>query len=327
MKKELYRALVVIIVLVTPSVMGNEATRTVRNGEMVPFFFAITPAGHGVVPQSENSVTETLHAMRNQIRVVAPGGMVPVSTTAGVLVGYYADGASALAYRAVALPLPEGTRPVDIDRTRVVRVGGSTLRLSPWRLPAYPEPIVTDGRDNDWSDEEPQVLFDPHSVPIRIEDATAGRLLVPEDARFWRTGGTAVNRLYGVPGTRSFHLALDTSGVILDNTGFHFHLMTDDSEVEEYAEFAVLVDGPSGPVVYRSGDRSYRWAGQYAVRSDFIEIDISYSPLQEEVRRLRLRSDDGATIFASLTTSHRVPGRAERFLLGMTPVPESLLRQ
>lgn len=326
MKKELYRALVVIFVLAAPLVSAEEATRTIRNGEMVPFFFAVAPADHGMVPQSEAGVTRTLHAMKDHIRVIAPGGMIPMPTSAGFLVGYYADGTSALAYRAVAIPLSESTRPIDIDRSRIVRVGGSTLQLSPWRLPAYAEPIVVDGHDTDWNGEDPLFRFDARSAPVRMYDAVAGRPLAPEEARFRRTGGTAVSELYAVPGTGHFYLALRTRTTILDNTGFHFHLLTDDSDVEEYAQFVVLVDGSSGPVVFRSPGRPFRWAGQYVIRDDFIEIEVSYAPLRDEVQRLRREAGENATVYASLTTSHRVPGRAERFLLGTTPLPESLLR-
>lgn len=323
--------------------------RTLINGERLLFGFIFLPhqAVEGKDLSLEEDILILLRDHRDSLRMVAPEGMVPVSGQPGVLLGYFAGDSSAVSFRVARIDLEAGSLPVRVDRSQLVQTtGGRRLHLSPWDIPAWPEAIFPDGLDDDWEDISPirsfSSIFLPPQVELRSgralsfqegadrEDAgqerddqegiDQARILAGSDdiasARFWRLGGTMVRHVYSHVGRDSWFLALRTEEQILDNTGYHFRLSPE-------AELVVLVDGRSGPVVYRRRGESPRWAGQYALNNRFLEIQLDRDLLGQALEQAT-RGETEPLREISLITSHRTPSRVERFYLAELPLPRGL---
>lgn len=315
--------LIVLLVTVFP-LSADRGDRTLVNEERSPFVFVVLPANYSVVPQSVSSITGALTRARDNLRIVAPEGMLPVSPEQGTLVGYYAGSASALSFRAVVIPLPTGRNPVKVNRSQIVRIGGTAVQLSQWDLPAYPEPVVPDGLDDEWSEESPILTFPAHSIPERVEDLSHGVAIEPEESVFWRMGGTMARRVYSIDGTGYWFVAVRSRGPILNNTGYHFRVVTDETPRQIIGEFSVLVDGRSGPVVYREPTRPIQWVGQYAFYDDFVEIQISKKSVRESLLGKGGRAESEVA-HIEFSASHRSLNRAERFSLGSFTVTPTVL--
>ena len=318
-----------IILLFSHTLVAEQATRTLLNNERAPFVYVVLSPDRAVVPQSEGSVTRALQHGQNNLRVVAPEGMVPIGVEEGILVGYFAGPASGLSYRAVVVPLAAGEAPVTIDRSRIVRVGSTALQLSPWELPAWPEPVIVDGIAADWENERPAASFGGTDIPVRLELASLGQPLSMDESVFWRMGGTAVRRVYTIDGTDRWFVAIRTEGPILNNTGYHLRLVKESTPPQTVVEFSLLVDGRSGPVVFRPGVDSIgsvepiRWVGQYALHDNFLELEIDRTVVRSLLRETGLPGNGAVTV--DFSGSHRTPSRSERFILGSFPLPESLI--
>ncbi len=304
-----------------PGTLRGE-TRTIVNTERAPLVFAVVSPDRTVVPQSESSITRALNASAEDLRVVAPQGMVPVDSGKGTLVGYYAGLVSGLSYRAVVVSLPDGSTPVTIDRSRIVRVGDSTLQLAPWDLPAYPEPVMIDGIAIDWEEERPLLSFTTTDVPVRVEAASLGETISLEESRFWRIGGTAVRHVYSQDGANRWFTAILADGPILNDTGYHLRLVTAETPQRAIGEVSILVDGRSGPVVYHSADGSLHWVGQYGKHENFIEFEVDRPSIRDHLRSLELLG--AGPLYVEVAASHRAGNRAERFSLGTFAFPQSI---
>lgn len=283
-------------------------SRTIINAERAPFFFTVLAPDHTIVPQSEGSIAATLRRNQWELRSIAPEGMVPITHEAGILVGYFGGSASGLMHRPVVHFLSAGATPVTIDRDSIERVGGIALRLAPWELPALPDPIVLDGRDGDWQEISPMHSFSTMNTPPRLEETLQGREITLDETRFWRAGGTLIRELYLTEGRNNWYLAIRTDGPILNNTGFHLRPHPE-------LEIAILVDGRTGPAVYRWSDGTVDWAGQYVLNSAFLEMAIDKHAVPTVVTDYLTRiAPESSQI--DIATSHRTPSRAERFTLG-----------
>lgn len=315
----------VLFLFILPSAVAGDGARTLLNEERAPFVFALIPADRLLVPQSESSVARALRSAQSDLRVVAPEGMVPLGTSEGILVGYFDGPASGLSRRAVVIPLARGDAPVRVDRSSIVRVGETAMQLPPWELPSWPEPVMIDGLAADWEAEEPVATYATGDIPLRVELASRGERLEPEDSIFWRMGGTAVRHVYVLDGRDRWFVALRAEGPILNNTGYHVRVVLENDTRETLLEFSLLVDGRSGPVVYRprEGDlEPLRWAGQYALHDSFLEMEIDRALLRTYLREAGAL--DGRAVSVDFAGSHRTSSRAERFTLGSFLLPESL---
>lgn len=314
--------LTVLLAILLPAGADPHA-RTLVNGEQAPFLYTVVPPDHPVVPQSAQSIADAFRLDDGgHLALAASGGMVPFPYRTGTLVGYFGGPPSALQHRVVVLPLTESDAPVRIDRSVTVRIGGDPLRLSPGDLPSWQEPVMIDGVASDWDDADPVFEFGADDQPRRVESASIGAEISADEARFWRMGGTAVRELYTIDGTRRSFLALRAHGPILNNTGYHVRFVKEGSTRETIQEFSVLVDGNSGPVVYRhDNDGTVRWVGQYALRGNFLELEVD-RPLVQEIIGDALGTGNHRVTF-DFATSHRSSARSERFTLGIVALRES----
>ncbi|TVR70418.1 MAG: hypothetical protein EA427_05890 [Spirochaetaceae bacterium] len=324
--------LVTVLLFVAFSATAGSGVRTLINGERAPFLFAVIPPDRLVVPQSESSVARALQHARNDLRLVAPEGMVPIGIDEGILVGYFDGPASGLSLRAVVIPLGADESPVTVDRSRIIRVGGTAMQLPPWEIPSWSEPVMVDGLASDWEEERPVAAYGATDLPVRLEQASQGERLDPEESFFWRMGGTAVRRVYLLDGRDRWFVALRTDGPILNNTGYHLRVVTEEEPRKTILEFSLLVDGRSGPVVYRVirgtevpglEPAPMRWAGQYALHDNFLEMEIDRALLRRYLRDADALGENTVTL--DFAGSHRTTSRAEHFVLGSFPLPESLI--
>ncbi|SIQ01717.1 hypothetical protein SAMN05920897_102225 [Alkalispirochaeta americana] len=312
--------------------------RTLVNGERLLFGFILLPhqAVEGRDLSLEEDILILLRDHRNSLRMVAPEGMVPIPDQKGVLLGYFAGDSSAVSFRVARIDLEEGTLPVRVDRSQLVETeGGRRLHLSPWDIPAWPEAIFPDGLDDDWEEIAPIRSFSAIALPEHLEIRSdlvgldpgsfsappEGKLLgVAGDdiasARFWRLGGTMIRHLYSYEGRDSWFLALRTEERVLDNTGYHF-------QISPNAELVVLVDGRSGPVVYRRQGEHPQWAGQYTLNNRFVEIQLDRRLFSQALAQAGAEAGEPLREL-SLVTSHRTPSRVERFYLSRFPIPPGL---
>lgn len=260
--------------------------RTVINAENVPVVYAFVPneelpliVSRGSEPPPPQSAIALLQERGDELNLLAPGGMWRIPTDPGVIVGYYTGGASALTDRLVSIAVPTGREPVRIV-PYIDPAGGSATLVETWDVPDYPEPVLLDGMNDEWSEIADVARFGSMSEPPRIEDSVRGEEIEPQAARFYRVAGTGVRRVRSVLGTRWWFVAIDAGASIESGTYYHLRVFPRRDTASSAGQVVVPIDAVSGPVVFRDPTGRVSLVGQYVRRRSFVEFSIARGTIE-----------------------------------------------
>ncbi len=291
----------VLMVVVFAAWLGAlPADRTIVNPEGVPLFYAFVPqreesviGGPEALYDDPEQLIAGIQEYTGEVRTLAPGGMWRIPSDSGVIVGYFGDGNAPVALQLVAMPVPEGTGPVEI-----IPFGDGAYRLERWEVPEFSEPIVLDGMDGEWESRDPIVRFGAMESAARIEDSVRGRLLSQDDALFWRDYGTGIRSVKSVLGAGWWYVAIDATEPIEAGTFYHFRLFPDRDTASSAGQLVVPVDDHSGPVVFRAPAGTITLVGQYVRRGTFLELSIARDTV-ESMMPLAFENDWSVDIASS----------------------------
>ncbi len=256
--------------------------RTVVNPERDPLIYVFVPqeqlpeefAERDTSPGAA-AIAFLLREYQESLDILPPGGMWRVPQERGILAGYFLPkrGADiAGQYRFVSMVLAAGG-----DTILVVpasgSIVGSTTRLKQHQLPERNEPVLLDGRPEDWSGTDfARILVT--AEPRRVEIAGTGREVPVIHARHWRSGGTGILRIGQVVSERRLYVSITTSEPIVRDTYYYFRLFQGDNPKKTKGDVIIPVSGSSGPVLFRGVDGSLVAVGQYALQGNFLEGEI-----------------------------------------------------
>ena len=312
--------LVLVLGLFLPGVLPAQApgARTLQNGEGAPLLFLFVP---DAVTDDPAVVLERLQMGALNLQELAPRGMWRIPPTDGTIVGYYAGGPSAVAFRLLQRPVRAGTAVITVGAEDTIDSGDGVGTIAPWQLPASAEPVSLDGADRDWEETVPVVRRAALADPVRIEDLASGTPRTVDESRLWQDGGSAVRTVRAQLGRDWWFVAVESSTAIADGLGVHIRAYPRRSVPSPAGEYVVLVAGDSGPVVFRAPGGRVDLVGQYVRRGRFLEFSVSRASLDRIVPDLFDRE-----FSMDLATSYREAGEGERFSLATVFGPEVFAR-
>lgn len=310
--KRILIGLIAIPILVGAAWTQDLGPRTLINGENAPLVYLALDGSQSDRISSREAAIELLRTNRRRLETVAPGGMWRIEDGPRTLVGYYSGGSSVVGYRLLIKETGTGSNPITVNREDIIRsTTGESVGLAPWELPERPEPVLVDGDPIEWQGIDPILQFSRYFTPSRIEDAATGDLLEEENAVLWRRAGTGIRTVKSVAGARYWYVAIETANAIGDGTGYVLRVFGDRENAAPLGELVILVDGASGPVVFRAGDGTVDLIGEYVRNDRIIEAGVRRIELESLVENL---FDSPASF--DVATTRRVDTRMERFSIG-----------
>lgn len=272
--KRFVLSLFVVIVAATvciPTMAALPPGRTMINGESAPLIYTFVATNEQTLDRERSIALLQEHS--DALQVLAPGGMWRIPRTPGVVVGYFSGGPSAVSERIVALSIGEGIEPlvVSVDDA----ISGEDGRGEAWELPTYPEPVVLDGMDDDWSSSETLIRTGAMETPPRVEESRSGTEIAIDDAAMWRVGGTGLQTVQSVLGENGWYLAFRTSETIEDGTFYHLRIFPNRDTASPAGQVVIPIAEKSGPVVFRDPGGTVSLVGQYVRRESFVECVVA----------------------------------------------------
>ena len=259
-------ALVALVSLGCTTVAAQTGERTIVNSEGVPLVFVFLP--DQTEETLDRGVSETLRAHTAELFELAPRSMWRISERAGLIFGYFAGDGNALSSTVVRRRVSAGNTTVRIS------AADAGARMARWELPGALEPVSLDGREEDWQDLEPVLRRAALDEPVRVERATSGDQIEPDEADLWGRSGSAVRTVKTAAGRQWWFAAVESSTAFAPGTAIHLRVFPQRSRASSAGEIVVAVGEDSGPVVFRGPAGRVELVGQYVLRGSFLEFSV-----------------------------------------------------
>lgn len=287
---------ILFVFLISVSVLAVVAIphgRTIVNRQSVPFVFSFVAMDElpligrqqDSAPNREDAVS-ILNARADALEVIAPGGMWRIPNEAGVIIGFFTGGPSAVSQRLVSRIVPQGTDVVSVAAGDITAGGTNSdgeRRIETWELPDYGEPILIDGMEEDWTGSEILMRTGAMESPPRVENSRNGTELSIDDSRMWQVGGTSIQTVRSVLGPNGWYVALSTLQPISEGTFYHLRVFPDRDTASSAGQIVVPIKEKSGPIVYRDPPGRVTLVGQYVRRDTFVECVIARDTVESLV--------------------------------------------
>ena len=270
MNDRAYRTILLLTACLVLGVSHGQAqeTTTLVNTTGTPFSYLLVESGF---PADPGLIVEQLRNQAPNLRELAAHALWRIPRRPATLIGYFHEQASAVSGGVVHVALDGSAGVQDIGQELLVRDDAGRIQVSRWDTPARPAPISLDGRAEDWSPRVPLLRRRSLREPTRVEGAA-----LAED---WNRGGAGLRTLRSVLGPRSWFIGIETDTPIEAGTAYHLRYFPDAGRRRAIGEFSVLIDGPGGPVVFRSSSGNIQLIGQYVRSGRFLEFSIDLEML------------------------------------------------
>lgn len=308
--KRLFRGLLGAMIILSPA-LAAQTGPTLVNTSGTPFSYLVVEADF---PADAELIADQLRNQAPNLRQLGAHGLWRLQRSSGTLIGFFHEQASAVAGGVVHVPLSGGGRTIELGPARLLRDQDGRIQMSRWDMPELSTPVVLDGQDGEWGAVVPLLRRGSLRQPSRVEELASGERLEqpPTD---WNEGGAGLRTLRSTLGAHEWFIALEADTAIADGTGYHLRYFGDAERARALGEFSAVMDGPGGPVVFRTSGGGLRLAGQYVRSGRFLELAIDLDVLDAIAPgfRDRERSFD-------LATTRVGPGGRYRFVHGtLTP--------